>query len=69
MSKQDEKSDKSDRNAYLQFRRIIKIDYLLANDVYPSSKRLMEDDDIGCSRATLMRDIEFLRDEMRAPIE
>jgi predicted DNA-binding transcriptional regulator YafY len=51
-----------------RYERILSLHRILKSARYPVTlKRLM--DELGCSRATLYRDIAFLRDGLGAPIE
>lgn len=51
-----------------RYERILALHRILKNARYPvPNKRLM--DELGCSRATLYRDVAFLRDALGAPIE
>lgn len=51
-----------------RYERILALHRTLKSSRYPASlRRLM--DELGCSRATLYRDIAFLRDALGAPIE
>jgi predicted DNA-binding transcriptional regulator YafY len=47
--------------------RIYFIDRQIASGTYPSTKKLAED--YECGKATISRDVDFLRDMMGAPIE
>lgn len=47
--------------------RIIRLDEVIRSGIYPSGKYLAKKFEV--SRATIMRDIEFLRDRYEAPLE
>lgn len=51
-----------------RYERILSLHRLLKNARYPVSLQRLKDE-LGCSRATLYRDIAFLRDALGAPIE
>jgi proteasome accessory factor B len=52
-----------------QFRRILYIHRLLKEDRYPNATTIARDWHIECSPRTIKRDIDYLRDELNAPIE
>lgn len=51
-----------------RYERILSLHRLLKSSRYPVSLQRLKDE-LGCSRATLYRDIAFLRDALGAPIE
>ena len=51
-----------------RYERILSLHRLLKSARYPVSLQRLKDE-LGCSRATLYRDIAFLRDALGAPIE
>lgn len=51
-----------------RYERILSLHRLLKTSRYPVSLQRLKDE-LGCSRATLYRDIAFLRDALGAPIE
>ncbi len=51
-----------------RYERILSLHRLLKKSRYPVSLQRLKDE-LGCSRATLYRDIAFLRDALGAPIE
>lgn len=57
------------RSELVIFRRILKIDHLIASGTFPNTKTFMADDEIGGSPATIGRYIRFMKDELYAPIE
>lgn len=56
------------RNALAIYRRILRIDELISKGLYPSIYDLMEDHNVEASRATIFRTLEFMRDQLFAPI-
>lgn len=67
--KQKAEKSKGDRNGTVYYRRMLRIDELIAGGTYPSVRTMMKDDDImPASRATIYRTIEFMRDQLNAPI-
>jgi proteasome accessory factor B len=68
MSKKNSKTQKSaDRITSSQFRRLLRIHQLLANQKYPNTRSLAEKLEIHTR--TVRRDIAFLRDSLNAPIK
>jgi predicted DNA-binding transcriptional regulator YafY len=52
-----------------QYRRILHIHHLLKGNRYPNAVTIARDRNIECSERTVKRDIEYMRDELTAPIE
>jgi len=70
MTKTEEKKiEKSERNAFNMFKRIIRLDQLLASGVYPNLDYLLKDEEMGgASKATIYRTIKDMKLELNAPI-
>lgn len=61
-------STSADKNSLVFYRRILWLDELFSAEIYPSLKRLVNDEEVGASRTTIFRTIEFMRDQLHAPI-
>lgn len=66
---EENKAEKSDRNVFNMFKRIIRLDQLLASGVYPNLDYLLKDEEMGgASKATIYRTIKDMKLELNAPI-
>lgn len=57
----------NDKNSLVIYRRILRFDELLASQTYPTLQDLIQDED-GGSRTTVFRTLEFMREQLHAPI-
>lgn len=56
-----------ERESKVKSFRILKIDDMIRSGTYPNVPKLMKE--FEASRSTIMRDIEFIRDQYQAPLE
>src|SRR5574344_641828 len=58
----------TDKNSLVVYRRILRMDELFSSNRYPTWKDLVADESIAASRTTVFRTIEFMKDQLHAPI-
>lgn len=61
-------STSSDKNSLVIYRRILRLDELFSSERYPSLQELINDEEVGASRTTIFRTIEFMREQLHAPV-
>lgn len=62
------KTKSNNKNSLVIYRRILRLDELFSAETYPSLQDLLEDEEVGASRTTIFRTIEFMKDQLHAPI-
>jgi predicted DNA-binding transcriptional regulator YafY len=58
----------TDKNNLIIYRRILRLDELLSPGRYPSLQELIADEELTASRTTIFRTIDFMRNQLHAPV-
>lgn len=61
-------STSADKNSLVIYRRILRLDELFSAERCPSIQELINDEEVGASRTTIFRTIEFMCDQLHAPV-